>query len=144
MNCSHTRTTLKKWPDGYEGWRCKSCGENINREPKPFDEILEGIRMNQTHVEESELDLGKHCRNFRKGKMTGRQVERASQEYAAGLRQAERDGAKKVEVEGMRHTMSIPPEAYWAGRKRFGEGFLQDKKIRKKYAKHFSTTKHKE
>ena len=62
MTCGHYRTSNKKWPDGYEGWRCKACGANLEMTPKPFDEVVEGILTNPTHVVETGVpDLGKHA-----------------------------------------------------------------------------------
>lgn len=141
MNCSHTRTVFRS---SEEGWVCKLCGSPVPKVVRTDAEVIEAVRTAAFHVEASDLDLGVDVRNFRKGRMNGRQVERASQKYSETYRDMERHGAKKKEVDGLRHTMSIPPEAYWAGRKRFGVDFLQDKKIRKKYAKHFSTTNDKE
>lgn len=131
MGCSHIRQRHTA-----DGWKCRACNEIVPYE-KP-DDIAAAIRSVQTTVEQ-DLDLSGHLYNFRKG-MKGREVERRHGRACAAMRQAERDGDKLREVDGIRHTMRIPSEAYFAARKKYGSNFLEDKKVARKMRKEFSVT----
>lgn len=132
MPCSHTRQTKKA-----QGWVCKACGAVVpHHDDTP---IVEKIRSVQTHVD-GDLDLTGAKYRFQGRTGSGFAEDRKEMKRCAEMREAERQGGKKREADGLRHTMSIPTEVYWGARKKYGDGFLQDKKIKRKLHKHFSVT----
>lgn len=144
MTCGHYRTSNKKWPDGYEGWRCKACGANLEMTPKPFDEVVEGILTNPTHVVETGVpDLGKHAlrETWRTG--TAAQEERKEAKSCAIQRDMVRNGAKLREKDGARHTHSIPRDVYYGAMKAYGKDVWKDKKFKRRF-KAFKTTDEKD
>jgi len=96
--------------------------------------MIEAVRTSTVHVVEGGIpDLGGHALRHESRTGTVAQEEKKEAQYAADLRQAERDGHKKREVDGARHTHSIPVDAYYGAQRKYGKDVWKDKKFKRRW-----------